>query len=143
MLHDMFDHVGIVVRNLAAARAFYSACLAPLGIEVLEDHSQDTGDGWVVYGNSGRFPFFVIGAGRPSFWKAAHVAAATPDHLAFRASSDAAVDAFYRAGLAAGGTDNGPPGQRRTAIRCYAAYLIDPDGNNVEANYRRLRVDRG
>jgi len=78
----------------------------------------------------------VVAAGRPSFWRASHTASSAPDHLAFTAPDDRAVDAFYRAGLSAGGTDNGPPGPRKSSTRCYAAFLIDPDGNNVEASHR-------
>jgi catechol 2,3-dioxygenase-like lactoylglutathione lyase family enzyme len=132
----VFDHIGIVVKDLEVARAFYSACLAPLMVELLEDHSQASGEGWLVYGTAGSFPFFVVGAGRPSFWGDSHVASSAPDHLAFTAPSDRAVDAFYRAGLVHGGRDNGPPGPRRSSTRCYAAFLIDPDGNNVEASHR-------
>jgi len=134
----MFDHIGIVVSDLKVARAFYSACLAPLRVEMLEDHSQPSGEGWLVFGTAGKFPFFVVAAGRPSFWKDAHVASSAPDHLAFTAPDDGAVDAFHRAGLANGGTDNGPPGLRRSSTRCYAAFLIDPDGNNVEASHREF-----
>jgi catechol 2,3-dioxygenase-like lactoylglutathione lyase family enzyme len=103
----VFDHIGIVVSNLAVARAFYSSCLAALGVEM-----------------------------RPSFWQDSHVPSSSPDHLAFTAPDDRAVDAFYRAGLSNGGRDNGPPGPRKSSTRCYAAFLIDPDGNNVEASHR-------
>jgi catechol 2,3-dioxygenase-like lactoylglutathione lyase family enzyme len=132
----VFDHIGIVVRNLEVARAFYSSSLSSLGVELLEDHSQPSGEGWIVYGITGRFPFFVVAAGRPSFWREPHTAASSPDHLAFTAPNDPAVDSFYRAGLANGGKDNGLPGPRRSSTRCYAAFLIDPDGNNVEASHR-------
>lgn len=134
----MLDHIGIVVKDLGVARAFYTACMAPLGIDLLEDHARSAKEGWLVYGRTGRFPFFVIAAGRPSFWNKSHSAAAAPDHLAFTAPSDEAVNAFYREGLGAGGKDNGPPGPRRSSTSCYAAFLIDPDGNNVEANHREL-----
>jgi catechol 2,3-dioxygenase-like lactoylglutathione lyase family enzyme len=132
----VFDHIGIVVGNLEVARAFYSSCLAPLGVELLEDHSQVSGEGWLVYGTSGRFPFFVVAAGKPSFWRDSHTASSAPDHLAFTAPDDRAVDDFYRAGLSNGGRDNGPPGPRRSSTQCYAAFLIDPDGNNIEASHR-------
>jgi catechol 2,3-dioxygenase-like lactoylglutathione lyase family enzyme len=132
----MFDHIGIVVSNLEVARTFYSACLAPLRVELLEDHSQPSGEGWLVYGIAARFPFFVVAAGRPSFWQDSHAASSAPDHLAFTAPDDRAVDAFYSAGLGNGGRDNGAPGPRRSSMPCYAAFLIDPDGNNVEASHR-------
>ena len=132
----MFDHIGIVVGNLDVARAFYSSSLSALGVDLLEDHSQGASEGWLVYGTAGRFPFFVVAAGRPSFWQDSHTASSAPDHLAFTAPNDRAVDDFYRAGLSNGGRDNGPPGPRRSSTRCYAAFLIDPDGNNIEASHR-------
>jgi len=131
----VFDHVGIVVRDLAAARRFYDACFAPLQIRLLEDHSQPSGEGWLVYGR-GENTFFVVAAGRPTFWTSGNVAGNSPDHLAFVAPNRAAVDAFHAAGLAHGGRDNGAPGPRRSGTRYYAAFLIDPDGNNVEAGDR-------
>ena len=132
----MFDHIGIVVSNLDVARKFYAACLAPLGIDLLEDHSQSAQEGWLVFGTAGRFPFFVVGAGRPSFWQSHHVASMSPDHLCFVAPDDRAVNSFHRAGIECGGRDNGPPGPRRSSTKCYAAFLIDPDGNNIEASHR-------
>jgi hypothetical protein len=60
-----FDHFAIVVSNLGAARRFYTACLAPFEIDLLEDHSQPSGEGSLVFGSAGRFPFFVVAAGRP------------------------------------------------------------------------------
>jgi len=132
----MFDHIGIVVSNLQVARRFYGACLAPLEIDLLEDHCQSSDNGWLVYGTAGRVQFLVLAAGRPTFWQNTHFASTSPAHLAFTAPGVAAVDAFYRAGIDHGGTDNGQPGPRRSSTPYYAAYLIDPDGNNVEAGYR-------
>lgn len=128
----MFDHVGIVVRDLRAAGAFYRAVLAPLGIDLTEDHTGAGGTGWLVFSTGApESPFFVAAAGRPSFWGDEHEAARSPAHIAFRAPSRAAVDAFHRAGLAAGAANNGDPGVRRG--RYYCAFLIDPEGNNIEA----------
>src|SRR5215510_13417094 len=133
----MFDHVGVVVRDLAVSGRFYTACLAPLGYRLLADFSQPDGDGRLVYGSGGPAdPFFVVAHGMPTFWRTDHVAGAAPDHIGFQAPSRESVDAFYRAGLDNGGRDNGPPGPRRSSTRYYAAYLIDPDSNNVEAGYR-------
>jgi catechol 2,3-dioxygenase-like lactoylglutathione lyase family enzyme len=133
----MFDHIGIVVADLARAGRFYTACLAPLGHRLLADFSEPSGDGRYVYGRGEPAdPFFVVARGRPSFWRTEHIAAGAPDHLAFQATSREAVDAFHRAGLANGGRDNGAPGPRRSSTPYYAAFLIDPDGNNVEAGYR-------
>jgi catechol 2,3-dioxygenase-like lactoylglutathione lyase family enzyme len=133
----VFDHVGIVVANLDVARAFYGAALAPLQYRLLQDLAESPVAGRLVFGRGGRGdPFFVVAAGRPSFWSAGNVAGDAPDHLAFVAPNRAAVDAFHRAGLASGGRDNGAPGPRRSSTEYYAAFLIDPDGNNVEAGFR-------
>jgi catechol 2,3-dioxygenase-like lactoylglutathione lyase family enzyme len=133
----MFDHIGIVVANLDVARAFYSACLAPLQYRLLQDFAQTPTEGRLVYGRGGRSnPFFVVAAGRPTFWTAENKAGSAPDHLAFVAPDRGAVDAFHAAGLKKGGRDNGAPGPRRSTTAYYAAFLIDPDGNNVEAGVR-------
>lgn len=128
----MFDHLGLVFRDLRGAGAFYRAVLAPLGITLMEDHTQADGTGWLVF-STGKpeSPFFVVAAGRPSFWGDGHEAGRSPAHLAFQAPSRAVVDAFHAAGLAAGARNNGDPGVRRG--RYYCAFLIDPDGNNIEA----------
>ena len=73
----------------------------------------------------------MVAAGRPTFWEEHAEPAKTAAHLAFTAPSRAAVDAFHSAGLAVGARDNGAPGVRRG--RYYCAFLIDPDGNNIEA----------
>ena len=128
----MFDHLGIVFRDLKKSAAFYRAVLAPLGIEASEDHSQADGTGWLVFSDGhAESPFFVVAAGRPSFWRDGDEAGSSPAHVAFKAPSRAAVDAFHAAGLAAGASNNGDPGVRRG--RYYCAFLIDPEGNNVEA----------
>ena len=132
----MFDHIGIVVSNLEVGRAFYQATLEPLGIQLLENNTRGENEGWFVFGTPGRFPFFVVGAGRPSFWREGHAPSKSPIHLAFWAPSVASVDSFYKGGLAHGGVDNGPPGPRRSSTPNYSAFLLDPDGNNVEADYR-------
>ena len=128
----MFDHLGIVFRDLKKAASFYGAVLAPLGIEATEDHVQADGTGWIVFSDGGaESSFFVAAAGRPSFWRDGDQAAKSPAHVAFKAPSRAAVQSFHAAGLAAGATNNGDPGVRRG--RYYCAFLIDPDGNNIEA----------
>jgi len=133
----MFDHIGIVVANLDAARAFYAACLAPLQYRLLQDMAQTPTEGRLVFGRGGRGDaFFVVAAGRPSFWTAGNAAGGAPDHIAFVATNREAVDAFHRAGMQNGGRDNGAPGPRRSSTDYYAAFLIDPDGNNVEAGFR-------
>lgn len=132
----MFDHLGIVVTSLDIARPFYSACLEPLGIFCLQDNSISDAEGWLVFGTDAESPFFVIACGAPGFWTDGCVAGTSPVHIAFQAPNMAAVDQFHTAGLANGGTDNGAPGPRQSNTTYYAAYLLDPDGNNVEAGHR-------
>jgi catechol 2,3-dioxygenase-like lactoylglutathione lyase family enzyme len=130
----MFDHVGIVVRDLKQSARLYTFILAPLGYKIVERHRTGPGEGWVVIsGGEPASPFFVIGAGRPSFWGEAATAGASPVHLCFKAPSREAVDQFHRLGLAHGATCNGTPGVRRPPFYC--AFLIDLDGNNVEAGH--------
>ena len=128
----MFDHIGIVVKDLKRSANLYAHMLAPLGLRIVEKHRTRPGEGWIVIANGEPgAPFFVIGAGRPGFWGDQTGAGASPIHLCFRAPSQAAIDHFHRAGLARGARDNGAPGVRRTPIYC--AFLLDYDGNNVEA----------
>src|SRR5215469_5048243 len=110
----MFDHLGIVFRDLNKTGDFYKRVLAPLGITLHEDHTQADGTGWLVF-SSGQpeAPFFVVAAGRPTFWSQRHKAAQAPAHVAFKAPSRAAVDAFHAAGVEAGAKSNGDPGVRR------------------------------
>ncbi|WP_072390972.1 VOC family protein [Hyphomicrobium sp. CS1GBMeth3] len=130
----MIDHMGFRVGDLAKARVFYDACTKALGLATL-DNSENS----FLIGSSSTepLPFIWIGTDEPAFWKAAHRTSASPIHLAFRAADHATVDAFYRAALAAGGTDNGAPGPRGPKeMGYYAAFVLDPDGNNVEAGVR-------
>jgi catechol 2,3-dioxygenase-like lactoylglutathione lyase family enzyme len=118
----MLDHLGIAVSDLATSKQFFVAALAPLGYKVLYDLEQATGMG------SQAFPQFWIGRGQPR----------GPLHIAFAASDRKTVDAFHRAALAAGGRDNGAPGIRaQYHPDYYAAFVIDPDGNNVEVVCRK------
>lgn len=115
----MWDHIGFNVTDFPKSRAFYLAALEPLGVGVMME-----GDGWAMLG--GKSP------GR--FWIGAFGPAASPVHLAFVANSHEAVQAFHAAALAAGGKDNGGPGPRpQYGPNYYAAFVLDPDGNNVEA----------
>lgn len=116
----MYDHLTLKVRDLPASLGFYRRVLEPLG-HVLAS-SDDT--------SAGLGP-----AGAPGLWLVAQQAQPTRAvHVAFRAPDRAAVDAFYRAGLTSGGRDNGAPGPRRDyGPTYYAAFLLDPDGNNIEA----------
>jgi catechol 2,3-dioxygenase-like lactoylglutathione lyase family enzyme len=115
----VLDHVILNVRDMAAARAFYDAALAPLGLGVVREFGTGCG-----YGT----------AGKPEFWVARRDDPSAAVHVAFSAPDRATVDAFYVAALAAGGRDNGAPGVReRYHSAYYAAFALDPDGNNIEA----------
>ncbi|MCW6507386.1 VOC family protein [Lichenifustis flavocetrariae] len=122
----MIDHLGVPARDLARSRAFFLAALAPLGIGVVMDVTaeQTGGSAHVGFGANGK-PFFWLGDGHP---------AGGPVHVAFTAETPEAVRLFHRAAIAAGGTDNGAPGLRpHYHPDYYAAFIVDPDGNNVEA----------
>jgi catechol 2,3-dioxygenase-like lactoylglutathione lyase family enzyme len=127
---NLLDHFGFNVRELPRSVAFYEAALAPLGLRIAERH----GTSAVIVSGAEEFPFFWMGTPTPSFWSEEHAVGRAPIHLSFRASSPEQVRAFYAAGLQAGGRDNGAPGDRADGY--YAAYLLDPDGNNIEAGYR-------
>jgi catechol 2,3-dioxygenase-like lactoylglutathione lyase family enzyme len=116
----VYDHIGLKVKDLRASARFYAAALAPLG------HVMGSGD--ATYAGIGP-------PGEPALWLYASDRAGGPGmHVAFRSAARAAVDAFHRAGIEAGGRDNGAPGPRPDyGATYYAAFLIDPDGNNVEA----------
>lgn len=114
----MFDHLGFNVRNFPTSREFYERALAPLGCRILAE-----GDGWATIGKDGVKIWFGSFGPAPS-----HI------HIALTASSRQQVGDFYTAALAAGGTDNGAPGLRdQYGPHYYAAFIIDPDGHNVEA----------
>jgi len=122
----MLDHIGFAVTDLARSRAFYEATLAPLGISVvMEVTAEETGaGGHVGFGDGGK-PYFWISDGKPASGSL-HVCLTAPDR--------ASVDAYYAAAMAAGGRDNGPPGIRpHYHPNYYAAFVLDPDGNNIEA----------
>lgn len=122
----MIDHTGVSVSDPAKSRRFYEQALAPLGYTVLVELPHDVTGGAVVLG-------FGV-APKPDFWVHEGTPQRPPLHVAFRADSRAQVDAFYRAALDAGGTDNGPPGLRPHYHKdYYGAFVLDPDGNNIEA----------
>lgn len=117
----LIDHIQLVVRDMEASRRFYEAILAVLEVP-------------------------VSGSGTDFFWsdelvistadsEAAEGKLTGRNHIAFQAKDRATVDAFHAAGLEAGGSDNGKPGKRPYHPDYYAAFLLDPDGNNIEAVY--------
>jgi catechol 2,3-dioxygenase-like lactoylglutathione lyase family enzyme len=132
MNESMFDHIGIVVKDLKASARLYAHMLAPFGIRIVEKHRLAADSAWVVLSTGKpQSPFFVIAEGRPIFWTETATVATSPVHLCFTAPSREAIDRFHEAGLLHGARDNGAPGVRRSPFYC--AFLIDLDGNNVEA----------
>ena len=123
----MIDHLGIVVDDLERSRAFYTRVLATLGHALVMEVTREQSGG---YAGCGFGP-----PARPQFWIGNGGAEANGNvHVAFTASRRDEVDAFHAAALAAGGRDNGAPGLRpHYHARYYGAFVIDPDGNNVEA----------
>jgi catechol 2,3-dioxygenase-like lactoylglutathione lyase family enzyme len=121
----MIDHIGFPVSDYERSKAFYSKALAPLGYALVMEVRQDAHDS----------PAAGFGAdGKPDFWIGGEGGLNRALHVAITVNDRAAVDAFHRAALAAGGTDNGAPGLRpHYHPDYYAAFVRDPDGHNVEA----------
>jgi catechol 2,3-dioxygenase-like lactoylglutathione lyase family enzyme len=119
----MIDHTGIGVADVARSAAFYDAALGALGLRRAMQLPENDGADGVGYGVD--FPVFWIDRFHPHGVK---------QHTAFAAKNRAEVDAFHAAAVKAGGTDNGPPGLRAPGY--YAAFVLDPDGNNIEAVFR-------
>jgi catechol 2,3-dioxygenase-like lactoylglutathione lyase family enzyme len=119
----MIDHLGVLVANVDRSIAFYEKALAPLGIALVMKLPAEYGPG-AGFGPKGK-PIFWIDGSKPPTDRV---------HIAFRAASRADVKAFYDAALAAGGTDNGPPGVRPHYHQdYYGAFVRDLDGHNIEA----------
>jgi catechol 2,3-dioxygenase-like lactoylglutathione lyase family enzyme len=123
----MIDHTGLQVSDFTRSKAFYLAALAPIGYGVLLELPRAVvGTDVVGFGETA--------TGKPDFWVAQGEPNKPPLHIAFRVESRALVDAFYKAALAAGGRDNGPPGRRpHYHENYYGAFVLDPDGHNIEA----------
>lgn len=122
----MLDHIGFPVTDAAMSRAFYVAALAPLGFSVQKEFGTGApgGEAHIGFGSPGR----------PQFWIGSGGSTGSRLHVAFVADSRERVDAFYQAALAAGGRDNGAPGIRaHYHPDYYGAFVLDPDGHNVEA----------
>jgi catechol 2,3-dioxygenase-like lactoylglutathione lyase family enzyme len=115
----VIDHVGMGVSDLDASKAFYEQALRPLGYQLLMQR-----DGSAGFGRNGK----------PDFWIHANRPVSGPVHVALASPDRATVQAFHAAGLEAGGRDNGPPGLRpQYHASYYGAFVLDPDGNNIEA----------
>jgi catechol 2,3-dioxygenase-like lactoylglutathione lyase family enzyme len=118
----VFDHVGLNVADYETSKGFFEQALAPLGYRIVMDFPQ-----WEAVG-------FGTADDKPEFWIAARDPRGTGTHVAFEAADHATVDAFHASALAAGGTDNGGPGIREEYHPTYyGAFVLDPDGNNIEA----------
>lgn len=125
----MIDHLSFYATDFAATRRFYEAALRPLGFGVVTELVAT----WDPDFPNRRMVAFGP-TEQPVFWLMEERRPASPRHIAFVARSPETVKAFYRAALEAGGRDNGPPGPRpQYAQGYYAAFVFDPDGNNVEA----------
>jgi catechol 2,3-dioxygenase-like lactoylglutathione lyase family enzyme len=117
------DHISLSVADFDKAKAFYAAALAPLRIGVLMEFPMDNGEKVMGLGADGKAFLWISGGGK-----------ATHAHIALRAESRDQIDAFHRAALAAGGADNGAPGLRpHYHANYYAAFVLDPEGHNIEA----------
>jgi len=129
----MLDHTGIVVTDLKAARRFYDAIAGVLGLA-----TRTMAPEFFVLGKSQEepIPYLWVGTLIPSYWVEGSRPGINQMHVAFRADSKAMVKAFHAAALKAGGRDNGSPGPREGADQYYGAFVLDPDGNNIEAAYR-------
>ncbi len=123
----MLDHVGFAVSDAEASKRFYEAALAPLGISlVMSVTPEQTESGGTAHG-------FGSG-GKPYFWVGDNERVGQGTHVAFAAETREQVDAFYEAALVAGGRDHGAPGLRpHYHPDYYAAFVLDPDGLNIEA----------
>jgi len=122
----MIDHLGITVSDYARSKAFYTQALGAIGYQLLMEFPAAVTRTVDVAG-FGEPP-------KPDFWIAKGEANKPPNHVAFRVGSRELVDAFYKAALAAGGRDNGAPGLRpHYHANYYGAFVLDPDGHNVEA----------
>jgi catechol 2,3-dioxygenase-like lactoylglutathione lyase family enzyme len=121
----MIDHIGFPVSDYARSKTFYGKALAPLGYVLIMEVQQTENDALAA----------GFGAdGKPDFWIGGEGGLDKPLHVAIVAKDRTAVDAFYKAALAAGGKDNGAPGLRpQYHPNYYGAFVLDPDGHNVEA----------
>lgn len=119
----MIDHTGIGVADVARSAAFYDPALEALGLRRVKQLPDGVGSDGIGYG----FDY-------PVYWIDRYHPHSVKQHTAFAAKTRAEVDAFHAAAIKAGGTDNGAPGQRWPNY--YAAFVLDPDGNNIEAVFR-------
>lgn len=128
----MFDHIGIFVSDSEQSIAFYEKCLAPLGVKIYQRQPQF---GAAIFSGEPNFPFLWVGPAKGDYYgKGLNPQTHRPMHIAFKAPSIEAVREFHRLGLENGGKDNGAP--EDCGGNYFAAYLLDLDGNNIEAGIR-------
>ena len=120
----MIDHAGINVPDWEKSKRFYDAAMAAIGAKLIMMVPEQYTGGVKVGG---------YGRQKPDFWLNESKDVGPGRHYAFSANNRAEVDAFYKAAMAAGGKDNGAPGYRDYSPGYYAAFVYDPDGNNIEA----------
>lgn len=121
----MIDHISLYVKNYEASKKFYEEALTSIGYKVQVEYLEGAKVAWI--GDNAKAQFWII--------ERDNVA---PTHIAFRASSQAQVDQFYKDAIAAGGKDNGAAGYRKDySPTYYAAFVLDPDGNNIEVVHWR------
>ena len=126
----MIDHMSTYAINYEVTKSFYTQALKPLGAELVFEMALDDDEDL-----PGR-RICAFGPGRAIFWVIETIVEYTPRHTAFSATNESEVNAFYEAALGAGGTDHGAPGLRPIYHpKYYGAFVLDPDGNNVEAVY--------
>jgi len=122
----MIDHIGIVASDFEKSKKFFSEALSAIGYSLIAEFPASV-TGHTDVAGFGEPP-------KPDFWISRGKATNSPVHIAFRVGSRSVVDAFYKAAIAAGGRDNGGPGVRaHYHPNYYGAFVLDPDGHNVEA----------
>ena len=130
---QLLDHVSISVQDIARAKCFYTAILSALGAAVVSERDDAIGFGERNRPNDDGHTYLSI-------YQSPHAISDARRHWCFRAQSKDQVEAFHAAGLAAGGSDAGAPGLRSYHAQYYAAFLLDPEGNKVEAVYHHAET---
>lgn len=131
---QLLDHVSITVRNLSEVKSFYLAVMSALGAKVAYDRADAIGFGERNRPHSDLHTYLSV-------FESKHASSDPGRHWCFRASSSAQVDTFHAAGLVAGGKSEGAPGLRNYHPEYYAAFLLDPEGNKIEAVFHHGKAD--
>lgn len=131
---QLLDHVSITVRNLSEVKSFYLAVMSALGAKVAYDRADVIGFGERNRPHNDLHTYLSV-------FESKHASSDPGRHWCFRASSSAQVDTFHAAGLLAGGKSKGAPGLRNYHPEYYAAFLLDPEGNKIEAVFHHGKAD--